>query len=328
MTRRFGPSLALPILLSLTAAACGSSSSDDTSSDDAITKIGNTSPAWLYEGAMPALESPSIVVSITGHTLHIQGLLPEGFDTSKLPYYVTSEPDGDRTRVHVVYPVATGMMVNGKWNNVPGTYDHLNVRPYRPNDDPSSNKEAWGGFPFLNYHDARRFAFHGPIDFLSDYGLPSGQTQTDWRLVRGRVSHGCNRMQGEHVIELTHMLGFDMSKPWTPSLNGPDPKNHVEGKYIPIKLNVLAEPNYDMLQDNIVDVDYPKDPSVPALPDGAPVQTFPTWDADVMRAWACPVKKADDPNQTHSVKRTDPRFDGHYCERTVGSNLKDGLTGQ
>jgi len=329
--RALSSSLAVTALLSagaLFACAAQDASDDGNASEDAITKIGNTSPPWLYEGPMPALESPEIVTSITGHTSRITGLLPADYDVAKLPWYVVKEPDGDRTRVHIVYPVATGMKVDGQWNNVPGSYDHFNVRPYRPNDPAQLGKEAWGGFPFLNYHDARRFAMHGPIDFDEDYQTAEGTTRQDWHLIRGRVSHGCNRMQGEHVTELTHMLGFDMSKPWTPSLNGPDPKNHVEGKYIPIKLTVLAEPAYDHLGTDIVDVDYPKDATVPPLPAGQSVRKLPTWDANVMMAWACPVKPADDPNRTRTVKRTDARFDGSYCARTNGANGLDPITGK
>lgn len=324
--------LALALLL-VSIPACGSAAEADAgdSTENAIVKPGDASPPWVYEGPLPALEAPELVTSIVGHTTRITGLLPAGYDVSRLPWYVMREPAGDRVRVHVVYPIATGKMVQGKWNNVPGVYDHLNVRPYRPNDPAAANKEHWGGFPFLNYHDERRFAMHGPIDFVEDFpgaGSSGPSAVEDWRLVRGRVSLGCNRMQGEHVVELTHMLGFDMSKPWTTALNEPDPTNDVQGRYIPAKLTVLAEPRYDRVNGAIVDVDYPKDPSVPPLPAGQPVRTWKTWDADVMRAWTCPVKPADDPNQSPRVKRTDPRFDGHYCERTNGKNLRDAVTGR
>jgi hypothetical protein len=326
----------LPLLALCLAAgplfACGAGPSEDADAADrsegAIVKPGDASPPWLYEGPMPALDSPAIVTSIIGHTTRITGLLPRDYDLSKLPYYVAREPEGDRVRVNVVYPIATGQKVDGKWNNVPGTYDHLNVRPYRPNDPAAANKEHWGGFPFLNYHDDRRFAFHGPIDFVEDFSLPSGKIQDqEWRLVRGRVSLGCNRMQGEHVVELTHMLGFDMSKPWTTALAKKDPKNHVEGKWIPIHLTILAEPKYDRVDGEIVDVDYPKHPSVPPIPEGEPVKVWKTWDADEMRAWVCPVARRDDPNRDDSISRADPRFDGTYCARTNGDNLRDPQTG-
>lgn len=34
--------------------------------------------------------------------------------------------------------------------------------------------------------------------------------------------------------------------------------------------------------------------------------TFPTWDANGMRAWACAVKPGDDPNRVRAVTRDDP----------------------
>lgn len=318
------------LVVALAAGAFGCVEVDEPEGDssaDPITKPGETSPPWLYEGPLPALDSPELVTSIAGHTTRMTGLLPRGYDARELPWYVVSETEGERTRVHVVYPIATGKRVNGKWNNVPGTYDHLNVRPYRPNDPSQLGKEHWGGFPFLNYHDQRRFALHGPIDFVED-GMGQQSSREDWRLVRGRVSMGCQRMQGEHVLELTHMLGFDMSKPWTKQLNAPDPKNRVEGKWIAAKLTVLAEPSYDRVDGKIVDVAYPKHPTVDPLPAGEPVMTFPTWDANDMRAWACAVKPGDDPNRVRAVTRDDPRFDGSYCLRTNGPNLLDSVTGE
>ena len=321
---RLAPAFLLLLMVGAAACAAPTEAADEGSSADAIKKPGVTSPPWIYEGSLPALESPQIVVSITGHTARITGLLPQGFDASTIPYYAMTEPEGDRTRVHVVYPVATGKKVDGKWNNVPGHYDHLNVRPYRPND---SKKEHWGGFPFLNYHDDRRFAFHGPIDFVEDYVTAGGDTQEDWRLVRGRISFGCQRMQGEHAMELTHMLGFDMSKPWTTALNKADPKNRVEGKYIAADLTVLEEPKYDRIGDAIVDVDYPKHETVPALPAGEPVKLFKTWDANDMKSWACAVKPTDDPNRVRSITRDDARFDRSYCARTNGKNRLDPSTG-
>src|SRR5205814_9604941 len=103
-------------LLVATAVACSAASgSDGDTSEDAITKPGDASPPWLYEGAMPALESPRLVTSIAGHTLRVTGLLPQSFDVAKLPAYAEHEREGARVRVHVVYPIATGKQVNGAW---------------------------------------------------------------------------------------------------------------------------------------------------------------------------------------------------------------------
>jgi len=64
---------------------------------------------------------------------------------------------------------------------------------------PSNEKATWGGFPFIPYN--RGIAFHGPIT------AADGQ----WKLIRGAVSHGCQRMQGEHATELANLIGVDTS---------------------------------------------------------------------------------------------------------------------
>lgn len=324
--------------LALGIAACSdvSDASDDGEGAAAIQKSGE-SPPWLYEGPMPVLVAPSMVVSITGHTLRVTGTLPDGFDAEKLPFYALRGPKSEdgHQKVSVVYPVATGMKVKGEWNNVPGRYDHLNVRPYRPKDPDQTGKEHWGGFPFLNYHDDRRFALHGPIDYVDDADLDGdGKNDVDWRLTRGRVSKGCQRMQGEHVLELTHLLGFDMTYAHATSENVPDKKNGVEGKWIPASLEVLAEPAVDTIPDPsgaagdvLLDVAYPKDATVDPLPEGKPVFVAPTWDANDMRAFACAVLAKDNPNLDRKVPRTGGRFDGSYCLRTRGANLRDAKTG-
>lgn len=332
MTR--GLALLPPLLLGLFGAGCAVPSEEAVGADEeAIEKTGE-SPPWLYEGPMPVLESPSLTVSIAGHTTRITGLLPTDYDASKLPWYALALPAANgRTSVTVVWPAASGRKIDGKWNNVPGTYDHLNVRPYRPRDPGSMHKEHWGGFPFLNYHDDRRFALHGPIDFTEDMDVDGDATKdTDWRLVRGRISAGCQRMQGEHVLELTHMLGFDMRAPHSTRENKPDPKNGVEGKYFEIRIEVLAEPKLDTIEDETgaevaLDVAYPKHESVPPIPASTKVRVMPTWDANEMMSWACAVKDADNPNIHSSIPRTGGRFDGSYCARTRGANKRDARTG-
>lgn len=328
------------IVASALVVACAADRSDEEgqdveNGDDAILKT-SESPPWLYEGPLPALSNPSIVVSLVGHTLRITGTLPVGFDENALPWYVVPMPrtaSDKATRISVVYPAATGKMVDGAWNNVPGHYDHLNVRPYRPKDADQSDKEHWGGFPFLNYHDARRFAFHGPIDFATDGDVTGdGQPDDDWRLVRGRISKGCQRMQGEHVTELTHMLGFDMRYAHSTKENGPDKKNAVEGKYISISLDVLADGVYDALPgsegDVVLDVDFPKHETVDAIPAGKKPFVAKTWDANEMRAWSCGVLPKDNPNLDKKIARVGGLFDGSYCARTRGTNLRDPKTGE
>ena len=65
---------------------------------------------WSYQGPMPTLDSPRVVVSLAGHTVRVTGLLPTSF-TGTLPYHAITEPDPagtGRTQVTLVYPIATG----------------------------------------------------------------------------------------------------------------------------------------------------------------------------------------------------------------------------
>ena len=61
---------------------------------------------WSYRGLMPTLDSPELTVSLTGHTVHVTGLLPIGY-VGQLPFHAKTTPAGPRTRVHVAYPIAT-----------------------------------------------------------------------------------------------------------------------------------------------------------------------------------------------------------------------------
>src|SRR5438876_577270 len=65
----------------------------------------------------------------------------------------------------------------------------------------------WGGFPFIAYNQG--IALHGPITSKDNAGTPD---MSVWYLRRGAVSGGCNRMFGEHVVEVAHMIGANMRK--------------------------------------------------------------------------------------------------------------------
>jgi len=75
--------------------------------------------------------------------------------------------------------------------------------PVPPERSRRRRQEHWGGFPFLNYHEHGASRCHGPIGLVEDFDA-GPQSHQDWRLVRERISLGCNRMQGEHILELTH----------------------------------------------------------------------------------------------------------------------------
>ena len=73
------------------------------------------------------------------------------------------------------------------------------VVPYEDIDNLNDYQSVrFGGFPFLGYAPRENgFAMHGPIN----------RTNEEWFLKRGQVSHGCNRMAGEHVVELSVLAG-------------------------------------------------------------------------------------------------------------------------
>lgn len=272
----------LAAVVALGTAGCASDAADDgdTSADDIIRKTSMTS-SWSYHGLMPELESPSVTISLKGNTAHVTGLLPTSF-TGRLPFYVkTEEAAGGRTRVHLAYPIATvdvrltvasGLHAR---NPEPGDYDVCGGT-----QSAASNPDgSYGGFPFVEYichhrdHDGRirsGIAMHGPID-----GKNEGGTEY-WFLQRGPVSHACNRMLGEHVLELSHMLGFDKGVRHTP-------------------VKVIAD--YDTFDGKPLDVDYP----ATGWTRPANAEVFPTWQAVIAEPngttklgfpqWACETSR-------------------------------------
>lgn len=221
------------------------------------------SDEWYYNGPMPALEGAEIFASQTAHTLRITGLVPENFKGA-LPAYANAEVIDGRTRVNVVYPIATGA------STVPLAKDYTNVSLV-PRVTKSHGND-YGGFPYIEFDHGRNFAFHGPI-------TTSWETDYQWELIRGKVSGGCNRMQGEHVLELAQMLGGDM-------------RNSSIGKpEIPLKIVVhilhaadrIGAEHSKKFVGKVVDVNYDPDKSF-VRPSEHPelsknVQMFPTWNA-------------------------------------------------
>jgi hypothetical protein len=260
--------LALVVLpVSMIALGCASQQSGDEDvngggnvTEDELRK--GSADEWVYNGTMPHLDSPAITVSLSAHTARVTGYLPEGF-TGTLPYYADTMDDNGRTKVAVVYPIATGASVNSQGSS----YKIERASPWVP-----TNSEAtWGGFPFIPYNNG--IAFHGPITFAD------GQ----WKLIRGPVSHGCNRMVGEHVVELANLIGVDMT---TTVQTG----KSVTGLDVPV--TVIHVP--DQWKDQQVDVDYPAQAAV-QRPTGSNVKMFKTWsaDADKLGAFVCPLNKSE-----------------------------------
>lgn len=291
--------LAASALLALPGCAGEETDGSAVTGDEAdlkdVEKTGGRSQKWIYQGPMPALEAPAIVVSLRGHTARITGLLPEGF-AGELPFWAvpaTDEATG-RTRVTVVYPVATGQIdpSTGTAPAGPGRYDSLFGIAYTPTNE----KATWGGFPFFKYHMRRGLAFHGPI--TSTRNAETGDWE--WTLRRGPVSHGCQRMQGEHVVELTHMLGIDMSKP------------HSAATTYTLDVTTDVITGWDEVDGQFVDVDYPALPQVQRPTEN--VRMFPTWDSRNLPQLVCAYDK-------------DVPLDGHHCD-DVGLVQQDMVTGK
>lgn len=289
-------SVALAFVTSLVASGCVLGSSVDSGEDELknVEKTGEKSQRWIYQGPLPALEDVKVVASLKGHTVRVTGLLPKSFVTP-LPFYARTKPAANgRTEVTVVYPIATGAFdpSTGMAPMAPGSYKTLWTVPFTPTND----KAAWGGFPFMLYQPQRGIAFHGPI--TSTRNAETGDWE--WRLVRGPVSHGCNRMQGEHVVEFAHLMGTDMSIP------------HQTGESIQRAANVTVTTEWDSYDGSFVDVDYPALASVKRPKTS--VTLYPTWDSTYLPNLVC----AFDPKRP---------LDGHHCDE-VGAVQQDLATGK
>lgn len=308
MTTRAASLLALAfathVLTGCLAASSGEHAIDEEGPSDEIDdelrnteKTGKPSSQWIYSGLLPALDDPSVDVSLSAHTVRVTGLLPVGW-SGTLPFYVNRGPVvGGQQSIFVVYPVATGAIdpVTGRAPAGPGVYAGLRISPFVP----TTSKAAWGGFPFMAYHRGRGLAFHGPIT-----SVPGGDDPRDleWRLKRGPVSHGCQRMQGEHVVEMAHLLGVDMTRP------------HRSSELVnDTTFKVTIKSGFDTAPDGkLVDVDYPALTGV-KRPKGTSAKVYPTWDSRDFPNWVC----------AYDSKRPLKRG---YCD-FAGAPRRDAVTG-
>jgi hypothetical protein len=243
---------------------------DETAADALVSS--KVDDHWFYSGPLPTLQSPSVTASLAGHTAHVTGFLPAGTTLPELPH-VKAKPESDRIRVDIVYPIATARP--DTFNSSPGTYSFQLAKPYRPNGPAFTQAEGWhdvpwGGFPFIAYDGA--IAFHGPI---SDKDNEAAGLLNVWYLRRGQVSSGCNRMMGEHVVEMTHVLGISMRKVYRANV----------GIIPTTAATVKVVSDYDTYEGKYIDVDYPTDTGVkrPASIHGAAkVVMFGSWVASEM----------------------------------------------
>ncbi|HSO40724.1 MAG TPA: L,D-transpeptidase [Labilithrix sp.] len=250
----------LPLAAGAALTGCAAAEPDEEAADASEDQLRKgAAEQWVYSGTLPHLDSPSVTVSLTAHTARVSGFIPEGW-TTPLPYYVDAVKEGGRTKIAVVYPIATGASVNSQ----PSSYAINRASPWVPTNDHAT----WGGFPFIPFN--KGIAFHGPI--TAEDG--------EWKLRRGPVSHGCQRMQGEHVVELASLIGVDMS---TTVFTGAS----VTGLDVPV--TVLRKT--DTWNGKNVDVDYPVLPGV-ARPT-TNVKMFASWSADDLATFVCPLNKKD-----------------------------------
>ena len=293
--------LALAASLALTAGstACSAPVDDEAVEADGASALSNANlnATWIYNGPLPKLEpllgadAVELTVSMSAHTARITGLLPAGFDATKIPFYAMRENVGDRIKVTVMYPVASG---------APGKPHPNNDYPLMFIDPHHTTQGHFGGFPFIGYTGL--IGLHGPIT----------EDGPQWILNRGQVSGGCNRMQGEHVVEIAHILGYDMSQPRKTTAD----KDRSQWPKLAVSVHVHPVP--DGVDGTAFDVDYPVTAGTNVvLPkvDGTKIRKIaklPTWSADDFPASVCPVKKG-----------AETPLPADYCARTVGANRMD-----
>jgi hypothetical protein len=242
-------------------------------------------PVWVYSGLIPKLSDVQLKVSMRGHTVRVIGFAPPGFSQTLPDYAISDEIEGKK-RIMVVYPIATVDKSRPRDDGSParnadvGLYKNVTVFPYNPFGIGSNKTTPWGGFPYIEYERSRNIAFHGPI--TRSGGL--------WKLLRGPVSHACNRMQGEHVTELAHILGVPMNRRWSASDERP----------VTATVEVLPHNQYDKIvggkfDGKFVDVEYAGLSSDIRVSNSSPVSTkvFATWNGLQHPEWICTADAAN-----------------------------------
>lgn len=326
--------LASACAVSFFAVGCSNSTDDDggDSTSDQSALVQKADDHWFYGGPLRKLDNAKITVSLAGNTARVTGYVPSDFQVPDLPH-LKSFPDGDRTRLEIVYPVATA--APPATNSRPGTYSFYEAKPYRPDgiaytQSAGAHFVPWGGFPFLAYNNG--IAFHGPITSQSNHVFD----QNVWYLRRGDVSSGCNRMNGEHVVELAHLLGISMHKVYEPNKSYANPTA--------AKVTVIAD--YDKLDGKYIDVDYATDVGVTRpgktygtenvvmfgswvateMPDGQDLPLDMKWEGGVSGKpyvfaghartdMVCSVAKRDLPALKTLVQRMGGELPSSFCEK-------------
>lgn len=238
----------------------------DSDSDVKIMRAsGKSTPGYIYKGPMPRMRNVEIYVSTKSNTMRVIGYPTDANAAAQTPW-LNRASDG---RYFVVYPVGTAR--SGKTNaDVSGakTFKFTQIRPRRSQSVYEGKPTDQHGLPFLNYQGS--IAIHGPASLMKNY--------SQWmKLSRGDVSAGCTRMEGEHVIELAHIVGIDMSKYY--SVDSSIPSSTANRNLSGIKIFN----NWDMIDGTIVDSVF-----APVNRTGtAGVKWYPTWDASQIPQYIC-----------------------------------------
>lgn len=270
----------------------------------------NWTAHWAYNGPLPSLDyinpkaenydeslAPKITVSLAAHTVRITGYLPESFN-GILPKHVFAEVLKGRKRIFVAYPISTGS--HPSQNPEAKEFKGIAIFPFTPHGINQTMPDvAWAGLPWIAYapdfkkvkdtknDDKVKHIPIAPVDRTIAFHSPVEVVNGMLHLTRGPVSHGCNRMQGEHVVEMAHLLGVDMSEEKS--------KNYTDQSAFErpdISVTVLDGIDYIKEDGNFkgmgVDVDYQAASGV-KRPQGS-VMMFRTWKGGEHKDWVYPIQ--------------------------------------
>jgi hypothetical protein len=110
-------------------------------------------------------------------------------------------------------------------------------------------------------------------------------------------------MQGEHVVELAHLIGVDMTnKVWPAS-------TILRDRRVPVK---VIRAGADMWDGQPVDVDYPAAPGV-KRPTGN-VKMFRIWRSQDFESWVCKVDRRRPPAEGQATGE----IPADYCSSVRG----------